>query len=125
MLYLFCDYEVRFSSVQSRPTLCDPVNHSTPGLPVHHQLPECYLTFMHISCLIPKSKAIEQTITLVHLGRLDQNDHILLTRSQCLPLFCIIIQCIYKTELFFSGKWTTYLKEIHVFRKQSSLYMLE
>ena len=30
-----------FSSVtQSRPTLCDPMNRSTPGLPVHHQLPE-------------------------------------------------------------------------------------
>ena len=27
-------------SVQSRPTLCDPMNRSTPGLPVHHQLPE-------------------------------------------------------------------------------------
>ena len=26
------------SSVQSRPTLCDPMNCSTPGLPVHHQL---------------------------------------------------------------------------------------
>ena len=31
----------QFSSVtQSCPTLCDPMNHSTPGLPVHHQLPE-------------------------------------------------------------------------------------
>ena len=30
-----------FSSVaQSCPTLCDPMNRSTPGLPVHHQLPE-------------------------------------------------------------------------------------
>ena len=30
---------VQFSSVaQSYPTLCDPMNHSTPGLPVHHQL---------------------------------------------------------------------------------------
>ena len=30
-----------FSSVaQLCPTLCDPINHSTPGLPVHHQLPE-------------------------------------------------------------------------------------
>ena len=29
----------KFSSVaQSCPTLCDPMNHSTPGLPVHHQL---------------------------------------------------------------------------------------
>ena len=32
---------VQFSSVtQSCPTLCDPMNRSTPGLPVHHQLPE-------------------------------------------------------------------------------------
>ena len=28
--------EVMFISVQSRPTLCDPMNRSTPGLPVHH-----------------------------------------------------------------------------------------
>ena len=32
---------IQFSSVaQSCPTLCDPMNHSIPGLPVHHQLPE-------------------------------------------------------------------------------------
>ena len=32
---------VQFSSVaQSCLTLCDPANRSTPGLPVHHQLPE-------------------------------------------------------------------------------------
>ena len=31
----------QFSSVaQSCPTLCDPMNRSTPGLPVHHQFPE-------------------------------------------------------------------------------------
>ena len=35
------DYSVQFSSVtQSCPTLFDPMNRSTPGLPVHHQLPE-------------------------------------------------------------------------------------
>ena len=28
------------SAAQSCPTLCDPMNCSTPGLPVHHQLPE-------------------------------------------------------------------------------------
>ena len=33
-------YSVQFSSVtQSCPTLCNPKNRSTPGLPVHHQLP--------------------------------------------------------------------------------------
>ena len=37
-----------FSSVtQSRPTLCDPMNHSTPGLPVHHQIPESTQTHVH------------------------------------------------------------------------------
>ena len=34
-------HSVQFSLVaQSCPTLCDPMNHSTPGLPVHHHLPE-------------------------------------------------------------------------------------
>ena len=34
-------FHIQFSSVaQSCPTLCDPMNRSTPGLPVHHQLPE-------------------------------------------------------------------------------------
>ena len=37
--YLLTFSSVQFSSVaQSCLTLCDPMNHSTPGLPVHHQL---------------------------------------------------------------------------------------
>ena len=39
---------VQFSSVaQSCPTLCDPMNCSTPGLPVHHQLLEFTQTHVH------------------------------------------------------------------------------
>ena len=39
---------VQFSSVaQSCPTLRDPMNHSTPGLPVHHPLPEFTQTQVH------------------------------------------------------------------------------
>ena len=39
---------VQFSSVaQLYPTLCDPMNRSTPGLPVHHQLPEFTQTCVH------------------------------------------------------------------------------
>ena len=39
---------VQFSSVaQSCPTLCDPMNHSMPGLPVHHQLLEFAQTHVH------------------------------------------------------------------------------
>ena len=35
------------SVAQSCPNLCDPMNHSTPGLPVHHQLPEFTQTHVH------------------------------------------------------------------------------
>ena len=40
--------EAKFSSVaQLCPTLCDTMNLSTPGLPVHHQLPEFTQTHVH------------------------------------------------------------------------------
>ena len=35
------------SVTQSCPTLCNPMNRSTPGLPVHHQLPEFTQTHVH------------------------------------------------------------------------------
>ena len=38
---------VYFSLVQSYLTLCDPMDCSTPGLPVHHQLPEFTQTHVH------------------------------------------------------------------------------
>ena len=39
---------VQFSSVaQSCPTLCNSMNYSRPGLPVHHQLPESTQTHLH------------------------------------------------------------------------------
>ena len=45
--YLFFQI-VQFSLVtQSCPTLCDPMNRSTPGLPIHHQLPEHTQTHVH------------------------------------------------------------------------------
>ena len=48
---------VQFSSVaQSCPTLCDPMNCSTPGLPVHHQLLE--FTQMCIESVMPSSHLI-------------------------------------------------------------------
>ena len=46
--WLWVNRAVQFSSVtQSCPTLCDPMNRSTPGLPVHHQLPEFTQTYVH------------------------------------------------------------------------------
>ena len=47
---------VQFSSVaQSYPTLCDPMNHSTPGIHVHHQLSE-----------FPKIMSIESVMASSH-----------------------------------------------------------
>ena len=41
-------FQFSFSSVtQLCLTLCDPMDHSTPGLPVHHQLPESTQTHVH------------------------------------------------------------------------------
>ena len=46
--FFFSFFSVQFSSVaQSCLTLCDPMNRSTPGLPVHHQLLEFTQTHDH------------------------------------------------------------------------------
>ena len=58
--HLFSFSSVHFSSVtQSCPTLCDPMNCSMPGLPVHHQLPEFTLFSLqepkgHLLCVFLK-----------------------------------------------------------------------
>ena len=46
IFFFFLD--VQFSSVaQLCPTLCNPMDYSTPDLPVHHQLLECTQTHVH------------------------------------------------------------------------------
>ena len=51
-------YLVQFSSVaQSCPTFCNPMNRSTPGLPVHHQLLEFTQT-MSIELVMPSNHFI-------------------------------------------------------------------
>ena len=60
--WLCCSQFLPFSSVQFSsvaelcPTLCDPMNRSTPGLPVHHQLPE--FTETSIESVMPSSHLI-------------------------------------------------------------------
>ena len=50
--------DIQFGSVaQSCPTLCDPMNSSTPGLPVHHQLPE-FTRLTSIESVMPSSHLI-------------------------------------------------------------------
>ena len=56
----------QFSSVtQSCLTLCDPMNHSTPGLPVHHQLPDFTQTHVHrVSDAIQPSQPLSSLLLL-------------------------------------------------------------
>ena len=52
-------YHSQFNSVvQSCPTLCDPMNHSTPDLPVHHQLPEFIQTHTHWVSVMSSNRLI-------------------------------------------------------------------
>ena len=47
-VFLYSLHKSQFSSVaQLCPTLCDPMDHSTPGFPIHHQLPELTQTHVH------------------------------------------------------------------------------
>ena len=47
-MFWYSGVSLQFSSVaQLCPTLCDPMNRNTPGLPVHHQLPEFTQTHAH------------------------------------------------------------------------------
>ena len=51
---------------QSCPTLCDPMNCSTPGFPVHHQLPEFTQTHVHqVSDAIQPSHPLSSPSPLV------------------------------------------------------------
>ena len=58
---------VEFSSVaQSCPTLCKPMNRSTPGLPVHHQPPEFTQTHVHqVSDAIQPSHPLSSPLLLL------------------------------------------------------------
>jgi len=69
----------QFSSVaQSRPTLCNPTDSSTPGFLVHHQLPELAQTHIHqvgdgIQSSHPLSSASSPAFNLFqHQGRFQR-----------------------------------------------------
>ena len=68
IVFLFSRWS-QFSSVtQSCPTLCDPMNHSTPGLPVPHQHPK--FTHTHVNRL---SEAIQPSHPLVPFSSWPQS----------------------------------------------------
>ena len=80
---------VQFSSVaQSCPTLCDPMDYSIPGFPVHHQLLE--LTQTHVN----------------HVGDAIQPSHPVIPFSSCLQSFPTSWSFL-KSQFFTSGGQST------------------
>ena len=67
----FSFHSVQFSLVaQSCPTLCDPMDHSTPGLPVHHQLPEFTQAHVHwVSDAMKPSHPLSLPSPALHLSQ--------------------------------------------------------
>ena len=89
IILILCISVSVFSSVtQSCLTLCDPMNHSTPGLPVHHQL-------------------LEFTQTLVHwVGDAIQPSHLL--RPLLLPPLILPSIRVFSNESVLQIRWPKY-----------------
>ena len=65
-IFIFCLEHIQFSSVtQSSPTFCGPMDGSTPGFAVHHQLPELAQTHIHqVSDTIQSSHPLSTLLLL-------------------------------------------------------------
>ena len=92
---------VQFSSVsQSCPTLCDPMDWSTPGFPVNHQLPEP--TQNHVHCI---SDAIQPS----HLLSLVMpSNHLILCRPLLLPPSIFPSIRVFSNESVLHIRWPKY-----------------
>ena len=103
---------VQFSSVaQSCLTLCDPKDCSTPGLPVHHRLPEFTLTHVHwVGDAIqtshplssPSRPAFNIFLNKVFVCEFESNTFIYLLKDILFVLFFFSKEILYLTirELF-------------------------
>ena len=84
--WIICTSSVQFSSVtQSSPTLCNPMDCSTPGFPVHHQFPELTQTHVH------------------QVGDAIQTSHPLLSPSP--PAFNPSQHQVFSNESFLLSRW--------------------
>ena len=110
MLYTFSS--AHFTSVaQSCPTLCNPMNRSTPGLPVHHQLPQSTQT--HVHCVMMPSNHLILSCPLILLPsifpqiRVFSNESVLRIRwpKYCSFSFSISPSNEYSGLVSFSMDW--------------------
>ena len=74
---------IQFSCHQSCPTLCNPMDHSTPGLPIHHELPESTQTHVHqVSDVIQPSYPLSSPFP----PALNLSQHHSLSNESALPI---------------------------------------
>ena len=92
-----CSHDHCCSVTQSCPTLCDPMDCSTPGLPVHHQLPE--LTQTHVSFTMSWSLLKHMSIESVM-----SSDHLIL----CRPL--LLLPSIFPSIRVFSNESALWIR---------------
>ena len=86
-------HSVQFSSVtQSCLTLCDPMNHSTPGLPVHHQLPEFTQIHAHrIGDAIQPSHPLSSPSPPALIGIYLKKKNTIIQKDTCTPMFLAVL----------------------------------
>ena len=97
---------VQFSSViQYCPTLCDPMNHSTTGLPVHHQLPES--TETHVN-------RVGDAIQPSHLLSSTSLPALNLSQNQGLFKWVILLHHDYKMESSLKMSFTYTLEWVYI-----------
>ena len=113
-------HSVQFSSVaHSCPTLCDPMSRSTPGLPVHHQLPELTQTRVHCVHLFvtPWNAAHQASLSITNSWSLSK----LMTIEAVMPSNHLILCClllllpsifpnirVFSNESFLRIRWPKY-----------------
>ena len=83
---------VQFSSVaQSCPTLCNSMDCSTPGFPVHHQSPELVQTHVHrVSDAIQPSLPLSSPSPAFSLSQHQSHFYVLIMRKASLSLLSIL-----------------------------------
>ena len=110
-LYLYIN-SYQFSSVaQLCPTLCDPMNRSTPGLPVHDQLLEFTQTHVHrVSDAIQPSHPLLYIVSLLHsiLWYEYPTNYSVSCKKKICELFLVLLLTIY-LYISLSGHMHTHL----------------
>ena len=92
----YLNFSLVSSVAQSCLTLCNPMNHITPGLPVHHQLPE--FTQIHVHLLVMPSNHLILCCPLLLLPSIPPSIRVFSNESTWIVIRKVIV--IYQNQSF-------------------------